>query len=105
MFTREGLALGQSPVMDNRPVRLIWKPRHIERQAETAAAILQSLSLGEVPVISTRGTDEGRADWGETNVPGLWIGLDSSRTDVQLYRQVCDLTKALLVKTLPNALQ
>ena len=93
----EGLALGQSELIDDRPVRLIWKARHIERQAETAAAVRQALSIGEVPIIYLKGSDEGRADWGETNVPGTWIGFHSSRTDPALYDSVQRLLRALEV--------
>ena len=81
--------------MDDRPVRLIWKARHIERQAETGAAVRQALDLGEVPIIYLKGSDEGRADWGETNKPGTWIGFHSSRTDPKLYDAVQRLLRAL----------
>jgi len=91
----EGLLLGQSELIDDRPVRLIWKARHVERQAETGAAVRQALSIGEVPIIYLRGSDEGRADWGETNVAGTWIGFHSSRTDPKLYSSVQRLLRAL----------
>jgi hypothetical protein len=91
----EGLALGQSQLIDDRPIRLIWKARHIERQAETGAAVRQALDLGEMPIIYLQGSDEGRADWGETNVPGTWIGFHSSRTDPALYESVQRLLRSL----------
>eukprot|EP00457_Paulinella_chromatophora_P005788 gb/GEZN01005805.1/.p1 GENE.gb/GEZN01005805.1/~~gb/GEZN01005805.1/.p1 ORF type:complete len:502 (-),score=46.72 gb/GEZN01005805.1/:181-1686(-) len=98
----EGLSLGISPLIDDRPCKLIWKPRHIERQGETAGAIRQSLEAGEVPLIYLHGSDEGRADWGQTNRDGLWIGVRSSRTDPELYSKVVDLTEALKVSGRPK---
>eukprot|EP00746_Dinoflagellata_sp_MGD_P066983 gnl/MRDRNA2_/MRDRNA2_27678_c0_seq1.p1 gnl/MRDRNA2_/MRDRNA2_27678_c0~~gnl/MRDRNA2_/MRDRNA2_27678_c0_seq1.p1 ORF type:complete len:491 (-),score=75.21 gnl/MRDRNA2_/MRDRNA2_27678_c0_seq1:171-1643(-) len=91
----EGLCLGESPVLDDRPIRLIWKARFVERQAETAAAVKQAIELGEVPLIYLQGSDEGRADWGETNKKGVWIGFHSSRTDPGLYNKVLRCMTAL----------
>jgi len=82
-------------VLDDRPIRLIWKARHVERQAETAASVKQAIDLGEVPLIYLQGSDEGRADWGETNRKGTWIGFHSSRTDPDLYNKVLRCMAAL----------
>jgi hypothetical protein len=98
----EGLGLGESPVLDDRPIRLIWKARHVERQAETAAAVKQALELGEVPLIYLQGSDEGRADWGETNRKGVWIGFHSSRTDPDLYNKVLKCMTAFEIANRPS---
>lgn len=98
----EGLCLGESPVLDDRPIRLIWKPRYVERQAETTAAVKQALDLGEVPLIYLQGSDEGRADWGETNRKGVWIGFHSSRTDPGLYNKVLRVMTSLEIANRPD---
>lgn len=98
-----GLNLSISPKLDDTPIRLLPHFRFLERQPELRASLQHCIDSGALPVVA-KTADEGRADWGETNIPGLWMGIQSSRTDPHLYDNIMKLTQALTTEDGPKEL-